>query len=361
MTVPTQRDIREMRILTLSDQPLDAEIMNAILSENGFKNYQGLSDPLEIIEALNDSDNLIDLLLLDLSMSEKESLSILEVLDIQFEQLDKPAVIMLTSEENRAFRVKLLEAGASDYITKPFDPIELIKRMEIQLKNRALTKQLQEQNTSLEELVQKRTAQMTEVYQEVLARLGKASEYRYHETGNRIKRVSLFSELMALDLGLDPSYAEQLRVATLMHDVGKIGVSDKIMLKPDQLTFEEFEIMKSHVKIGAEILQGHSSEFLQLAHDIALTHHEKFDGSGYPNNLIGEKIPLCGRIVAIADVFDALTSARAYKKARPVDYAVDLIKSESGKHFDPKVVDSFLRVLPDVLVIKEKYADTLKN
>jgi len=255
----------------------------------------------------------------------------------------------------------LFKAGATDYVIKPFDSVELVHRVEMQLEKRMLLKQLAAQQHLLEEQRYQCSEEMTEDYQEVLARLGQATEYRYHETGARIKRVSQFVELIALEMGLDREYARLLRMATPLHDIGKIGISDKIMLKPDRLSFEEFEVMKTHVTIGAKILAGHTSTFIQLAHDIALTHHEKFDGTGYPNNLMGDKIPLCGRIVAIADVFDALTSTRVYKKARPVEYAIDLIKLERGKHFDPKVADSFLKVLPQILAVKDKYADDAKT
>jgi len=350
-----QFDIRQMPILTLDDQPLNTELVNSILSVNGFTNHRSLNEPLDLMDVLKESP--VDLLLLDLNMPIMDGFSVLEMLDTQYGKLDKPVVIMLTAQGDKESRICSFEAGASDYVTKPFDQVELIKRIEIQLEKRALTKQLIKQNNNLEELVQQRTNDMREAYQEILARLGRAAEYRDNETGNHIKRVSFFAELMALDMGLGATYADLLRIATPMHDVGKIGISDTIMLKPGKLTFEEFEIMKTHVVIGAEILGGHPSEFLQLAHDVALTHHEKFDGSGYPNGTKGEDIPICGRIVAIADVFDALMSERPYKKEWALQDAIDLIVSEKGKHFDPALVDCFLRVLPDMLVIKEKFAD----
>ncbi len=349
-------DIYQMRILILNDQPESPDRINSALTQYGFCNHVSLSEPVDIIESLNDENNPVDLLVLDLNMPEDERFAILGMLTAQCGQEDKPIVIMLTSEKDMVSRAGLFKAGASDYIIKPFDVIELIKRIEFQLEKRSLKQQLNAQ-VQIQEHIQ----EMTEAYQEVLARLGQVTEYRYHETGSRIKRVSLFVELIALDLGLSRDDANLLRIATPLHDIGKLGISDKIMLKPDRLTHEEFEVMKTHVTIGAKILKGYSSGFLQLAHDIALTHHEKFDGTGYPNNLMGDKIPLCGRIVAIADVFDALTSARVYKKARSVEYAIELIKSERGKHFDPVVVDSFLNVLPEILAIKEKYIDVAER
>ncbi len=356
-----QFDLYQMRIVILNDQPISSVQITTALSQKGFQNFSSLSDPVDIIQTLNDADNPVDLLLLDLAISEEERFAILGMLTAQFGSQVKPAVIMLTKDGDKTSRVNLFKAGASDYVIKPFDSIELIHRIETQLEKRVLCKQLMAQQQLLEQQPYQGAEEMTEDYQEVLARLGQATEYRYHETGARIKRVSQYVELIALDLGLDPDYAKRLRMATPLHDIGKIGISDKIMLKPDRLSFKEFEVMKTHVTIGAKILAGHASAFIQLAHDIALTHHEKFDGTGYPNNLMGDKIPLCGRIVAIADVFDALTSTRVYKKARPVEYAVDLIKLERGKHFDPKVVDSFLNVLPQIVDIKDKYVDDARE
>jgi len=359
--VSTQFDMHQMRIVILNDQPISSVQITMALSQQGYQNFSSLSDPVEIIEVLNDVGNPVDILLLDLAISEEERFAILGMLTAQFDHEKKPAVIMLTKEGDKTSRVDLFKAGAVDYVIKPFDSIELIHRIEAQLEKRILLKQLAAQQHLLEEQRYECTEEMTEDYQEVLARLGQATEYRYHETGARIKRVSQFVELIALELGLDREYARLLRMATPLHDIGKIGISDKIMLKPDRLSFEEFEVMKTHVTIGAKILAGHTSAFIQLAHDIALTHHEKFDGTGYPNNLMGDKIPLCGRIVAIADVFDALTSTRVYKKARPVEYAIDLIKLERGKHFDPKVVDSFLKVLPQIMAVKDEYIDDAKQ
>ncbi len=359
-----QLDIYQMRIVILNDQPVSSVQIIRALKQEGFQNFSSLSDPTEIIEALNDVTNPIDLLLLDIKASEDRS-AILGMLIAQTNQSEQPAIIMLTSEGDKSSRAALFKVGASDYLIKPFDSIELIKRIEMQLEKRSLVKALNvartEKNNTLETQSEPEWKGMAEDYQEVMARLAQASEYRYYETGARIKRVSRFVELIALKLGLDGEFAKRLRIAAPLHDIGKIGISDKIMLKPGRLTYEEFEVMKTHVTIGAKILEGHASNFLKLAHDIALTHHEKFDGTGYPNNLMGDSIPICGRIVAIADVFDALTSVRVYKKARTVEYAVELIKAEKGKHFDPKVVDCFLSVLPQILEIKNKYVDVVDS
>lgn len=348
-------NIRNMSILTLDDQVMNTELVDSILKENGFDKVRSINHPLDLEGALLEAP--VDLLLLDLNMPVMDGFSVLGMLDYRFNAIEKPTVIMLTAQHDKDALLQALNAGASDYITKPFDQLELVKRIEVHLEKRALTKQLLERNHHLETLVQQRTKDIREAYQELLARLGRASEYRDNETGNHIKRVSIFAQLIALDLGLGIRFANLLKVATPMHDVGKIGIPDAIMLKPGKLTHDEFEEMKKHVQIGAQILEGHSSEFLTLAHEVALTHHEKYDGTGYPQGLKGQDIPISGRIVAIADVFDALTSVRPYKKAWPMEEAVAFIKLQSGQHFDPKVVRSFLNVLPDIIKIKEKFAD----
>ena len=191
----------------------------------------------------------------------------------------------------------------------------------------------------------------------MIYRLGRAAEYRDNETGNHVKRVSLIAELIAQDLGQDQEFCRLIKIASPMHDIGKIGVSDTILLKPGKLSEEEFVLMKDHVKIGAEILSESDSPILKMAYEIALTHHEKFNGRGYPHGLKGEEIPLSGRIVALADVFDALTSERPYKKAWSIKAALELIRNESGEHFDPQVVDAFLRVFSEVETVSKQFVD----
>ena len=188
-------------------------------------------------------------------------------------------------------------------------------------------------------------------------RLGRAAEYRDNETGLHIIRMSQMAAVLARAYGMDEGPADLLLVASPMHDIGKLGIPDNILLKPGKLDAEEWEIMKTHAQIGADILSGGSSDLMIMAHDIALTHHEKWDGSGYPNGLKGEDIPLVGRINAVADVFDALTSERPYKKAWSVEKALELIDSEKGKHFEPRLVELLHEKLPRILSIKQKYGE----
>lgn len=191
----------------------------------------------------------------------------------------------------------------------------------------------------------------------MIERLGKAAEFRDNETSNHVNRVSLYAEILATNYGLSKEKARLIRLASTMHDVGKVGISDLILLKPGKLTDEEFTTMQGHVNIGASILEGATTELLVMAHEIALNHHEKFNGTGYPNKVSGEEIPLSGRIVAIADVFDALTSNRPYKDAWPAEKAFQLLEDEKGKHFDPQLVDLFIEAKSEVLTVLNRYQD----
>jgi len=269
----------------------------------------------------------------------------------------KIPAIFLTAKADTDDILQGFEIGAVDYITKPFQTLELLARVKTHVENKKLKE-------NLEELVEARTAELQnalktiEISQlDLVDRLGRAAEFRDNETGMHVKRMSHYSVVLAQAAKLDNAKLAMLLSASMMHDVGKIGIPDNILLKPGKLTAEEFEIMKTHAKIGAELLSNSNSELIQMAEKIALSHHEKWDGTGYPNRLRGEKIPLEARIVAIADVFDALTSERPYKKAWSIDDAIRLIQKEKEQHFDPTLVDLFINQLPVILEIKEKFLD----
>lgn len=351
------QDLKNQHILLVDDEPTNTELLERVLQAEGFQNLVRFEKPTRLFGYLQQHD--VDLILLDLNMPVIDGLGVLEWIEAHYStspQLE-PAVIMLTAQSDREYRIKALQKGAQDYVTKPFDAEELIHRIKIQLEKRLLTKQLIYQNTHLEVLVDQRTEELQQSYLEVVSRLGKAAEYRDNETSNHVKRVSLFSEVLAKRAGFTDEQAELILLATPMHDVGKIGIADNILLKPGKLTKQEYIVMKTHVDIGGEILAGAKSELLILAYEIAMTHHEKFDGTGYPNGLKGEEIPLPGRIVAITDVFDALTSDRPYKDAWPIERALDLLIAEKNKHFDPKLVDHFIDAMPDISNIIERYHD----
>ncbi len=248
-------------------------------------------------------------------------------------------VIFVTALSDTADEVLGFEAGAVDYITKPVSPPVVRARVRTHL---SLVR--------MDELKDSRL--------QIVQRLGLAAEYKDNETGMHVIRMSHYARLLGVAAGMNEAQADDLLHAAPMHDVGKIGIPDRILQKPAKLDAEEWAIMQSHATIGADIIGEHPHGMLRLARNIALSHHEKWDGSGYPNGLAGEAIPLEGRIVAIADVFDALTSVRPYKAAWPVEEAVDFLRQQRGQHFDPVLVDLFLTQLPAICAIKDKWAES---
>ena len=249
----------------------------------------------------------------------------------------------------------LLTVGAVDYITKPISVPIVQARVKTQLALRTAQLAIENQNAILEQKVQQRTLELRVSHLTTITCLGRAAELRDPETGAHIQRMSHFSQALALASGMDAVEAELILNAAPMHDIGKVGVPDQILLKPGALNPMEWAVMKNHVIIGGEILGKQNSALLQAACQIALSHHEKWDGSGYPLGLAGEAIPLYGRIVAIADVFDALTSERPYKPIWDIPQAVSELQAISGSHFEPRLVEQFLRILPEILRIREQF------
>ncbi|MBF0448944.1 MAG: two-component system response regulator [Magnetococcales bacterium] len=304
-----------------------------------------------------------DLILLDVMMPGIDGYEVCERLKNDPLTREIP-VIFITAKQESDDQTRGFQVGAVDYITKPFSPPVVQARVETHLNLMKARKQLARQNEILEQRVKERTLELDNKNQEleqtrleIIRRLGRAAEYKDNETGLHVIRMSHYSRLLALKSGMSPDKADILLNAAPMHDIGKIGTPDSILLKPGKLTDIEWKVMRRHPVIGAGILGSHESELLSLAAVVALTHHEKWDGSGYPNGLSGEDIPLEGRIVAIADVFDALTTVRPYKKEWPLEEALDLIKGESGSHFDPHLVPLFLESIDDMLKIRQKWSE----
>ena len=242
-----------------------------------------------------------------------------------------------------------LDLGAVDYISKPISPPKVKARIRTHLA-------LYDQNRELDRKVRAKTEELSETRLQVIQRLGRAAEYKDDDTGLHVIRMSHYSRILGLAAGMSESEAEMLLNAAPMHDIGKIGIPDNILKKPAKLEDDEFAIMKTHCEIGADIIGEDGSELLEMAKVVALTHHEKWNGSGYPKGLVGEEIPRIGRIVAIADVFDALTSVRPYKEAWPVKDALEVIEMSAGLHFDPQLVPLFIAALPEILEVKRKYS-----
>ena len=273
-------------------------------------------------------------------------------------------ILVLTAQNDMETRLKALDAGARDFVTKPFDKMEVLNRISNLLEVRLLYTERMLQNEILEAKVSKRTIELQQRNKElestrleIIRRLGRAGEYRDNETGMHVIRMSKGCQKLALVAGLTEQHATMILHASPMHDVGKIGIPDAILLKPGKLDADEWKIMKTHAEIGGDIIGEHDSEVMQMARIIALTHHEKWDGSGYPNGIKGEQIAIEGRIAAICDVFDALTSSRPYKEPWPVEKAMALISEESGRHFDPKLAELFLDLIPEMAELREKFPD----
>lgn len=266
-------------------------------------------------------------------------------------------IMMITASDDRAVRVEALHTGATDVLTKPIDAAEVRARTRNMLAIRRGQRIMAQRSSSLEEEVRRATAAIAARERETILTLSKAAEYRDWETGSHIVRVSLYARIVARELSLPPDEQEILLQAAPMHDLGKIGIPDAILLKPGELDPVEYEMIKEHTIIGHRILSGSSAELLQAAAEIALNHHERFDGSGYPRELIGEEIPLHGRIVAVADTFDALTSSRPYKAAWAASLAWSFLEQHAGSRFDPACVTAFLRARQDADQIRAAFPD----
>ncbi|MGZ4968923.1 MAG: HD domain-containing phosphohydrolase [Methylobacter sp.] len=342
------------RILIVDDESVNLKLLDKMLSAQGYSNLVLVQDSRQVVDIYRQART--DLILLDINMPHLDGFEVME----QLKALDDPLfppVVILTAQHGQDFLLRALNAGARDFITKPFYCNELLARVRNMLDAQLMHRLLYDQKAVLNEMVRSRTDELRRTRLQVVQQLGRAAEYRDNETGNHILRMSHISALLAKSIGWNEADCELMLHASPMHDIGKIGIPDHILLKPGKFEPEEWEIMKTHAVIGANILEGDDSDLMKCAGEIALTHHEKWDGSGYPHGLSGEAIPLTGRIAALADVFDALTSVRPYKKAWTVDAAVDLIKENSGTHFDPDLVVVFLEQLPEVLKICAQFSE----
>jgi putative two-component system response regulator len=343
------------KILIVDDEPANVALLEDILEEQGYTYFRSTSDSRQALTMYKEMRP--DLVLLDLNMPYLDGFQVMEQLQ-ELEQDSYAPILVLTAQSDRNTRIKSLEAGARDFLGKPFDLIEVKQRIANMLEIRLLHNQTRDQNRLLELKVKERTHELEETRREAILRLGRAAEYRDNETGMHVIRMSRLSALLAKEIGLSEQECQLILQASPMHDVGKIGIPDHILLKPGKLDDKEWKTMKMHPEIGAEILSGSRSELMQMAESIALSHQERWDGSGYPHGLQGEKIPLAGRIVAVADVFDALTSKRYYKDAFSVEDSMKIIEDSSGKDFEPRLVEAFKKALPQMIKIVNELTDT---
>ncbi len=333
----------QARILIVDDEEPNVALLEAVLERAGYTNVTSLTDPRLVEDDVAAREP--DLILLDLMMPRVDGFSVMKRLgEILPEDAYLP-ILVLTAAATREARERALFEGAMDFLTKPFDHAEVLLRVRNLLHTRQLHQDIRNHNKLLEQGVRDRTRKLEKAQVEILERLALLTEYRDDATRQHTVRVGDLSAQIARRLGMPEDETDMLRLAAQLHDLGKAGLADALLLKPGKFTEEEREVMKAHTTIGANILSNGQSRLLQLAEEIALSHHERWAGGGYPHGLVGEAIPLSGRIVAVADVFDALTHDRPYKKEWTVDQAIAEIVRLSGEQFDPYVVEAFLRVL----------------
>jgi putative two-component system response regulator len=339
------------KILIVDDDIQTQRYISVVVEIEGYE-YRVADDGESALQLLDQEP--FDLVISDINMSGMTGVDLLRKCMERYSDL---AVIMVTGVDDRNTAIHTLEIGAYGYVIKPFQANELIINITNALRRRQLEIENRRHTEELEHRVAERTAELFQSREETILILSKAAEFRDNQTALHTNRMGYFCEVLARILDMPAALCDRLRAAAPLHDVGKIGISDNILLKPGRLTDEEFETVKTHCRIGHRILADSSSEILQIGAVIAQTHHEKFDGSGYPYGLKGEDIPIVGRLAAVCDVFDALTSERVYKEPATVEEAVEILKRGSGTHFDPMIVDAFLENLDEILEIKANLSD----
>ncbi len=352
--------MQEYYVLAVDDEPFNLDLIEAAFAQYEYINITYATSGKEALAILE--KNSFHVVLLDISMPSMDGLEVLKNIKSQ-ESLQHIPILMVTANTEKEKEALLL--GASDFISKPYDIDILYARTINYAQLSYYTTEVQNKNLSLESKVQERTQELTKALQisketefEISTRLGKAGEFRDPETGGHIKRMSHYSWLLAKLYGLDEKESELILYASPLHDIGKIAIKDNILLKPGRFSEDEYKEMQKHAELGAQMLQGAQKyPVLNAGYVIALEHHEKYDGSGYPAGKKGDDIHLYARIVAIADVFDALSSKRCYKDAMPLEKVLEIMKKDTGSHFDPKLMELFFNNLDKFLEIKEKFKD----
>ena len=369
-------DLSTAKLLVVDDEQVNLLLARKCLQTAGYTHVNGCKDSTEVLATIN--DDRPDVVLLDIVMPEKSGLDVLREIrtDPQFSKLP---VIVLTASDDDQIRAQALELGATDLIAKPFRPTELLPRVRNAILLKRQDDAMRRYTQDLERQVRSRTAELASSRLELIYCLARIAEYRDNESGRHVIRVGLYSGTIARRLGLDPTVVELIEAAAPLHDIGKIGVPDSILLKPGALTPEEVELMQTHVTLGEKAfepmsdvewkaLRSHTlvgemimslpaSPLISMASQIALTHHELWNGAGYPLGLAGNDIPISGRIVAVADVFDALSSRRPYRQALPMSDCFEAIESKSGTQFDPEVVAAFVASREEIIQTRIEYAD----
>jgi putative two-component system response regulator len=335
------RTFKHARIMIVDDEPANVDVLMRLLERHGFSRLESTNDPRE-------AEDLYmrlrpDLILLDLHMPHMDGFAVMDRLNQLAESSYLP-ILMLTGDMAPEARREALSRGAKDFVNKPFHSDEVLLRIRTLLETRFLYLQIQTQNSMLEAKVRERTRELESAQVEIIERLARAAEFRDDQTGRHTERVGQMAMQLAREIGLPDKSVSLIRRAAPLHDIGKIAVPEAILLKLGKLTDEEFARVRTHTRVGARLLSGGSFDLLRMAEEIAFSHHEHWDGGGY-EGLRGDTIPLPGRIVAVADVFDALVHKRPYKPAWPKEDAVAEIQRQRGRQLDPSLVDAFLRII----------------
>lgn len=344
--------LHNLKIVIVDDEEINIILLEELVKQGGYTNCISFNNPLKALSHLE--ENSCDILIVDFNMPDMDGVELLEKSKALHPDM---LSIMVTASSDESVMINALRTGVNEFLLKPISGTVFGLR----LKNISQLKDsfniTNEFNKTLQKRVDVTTAALRESEYEALEVLSKSAEYKDPETASHIARVSHYAKLIGQKIGLSEKEQKILYFAAPLHDIGKIGIEDSILLKPGKLTPEEFDTMKNHSSIGATILENRTNVYLKAGQIIALTHHEKFNGKGYPKGLKGEEIPLYGRIVAIADVFDALTSIRPYKKAWTFEDATNLLIEERSEHFDPALVDVFTDSLKEVREIFEKFQE----
>lgn len=347
-------------VLIVDDELMNRNVASKILIKEGFDVLEAV-DGLDAIEVLKAND--VDVILMDLMMPNMDGFEATKIIKSD-ETLSTIPLIIISALSDKYSIHKGLELGANEYLAKPFDLIEFRLRIKNASKLGMYYKMSKDNEAYLQEQVNEKTAALQKALLEIknserdiIAILGKTGEFRDNETSMHTVRVGEISALIAKSFGMCEEDVELMRLSAPMHDIGKVGIEDSILLKPGKLEYDEFEIMKTHAEIGYKILSVKKTPLLNFASEIAYFHHEKYDGSGYPRGIRGEDIPLNARIVAVVDVFDALLSRRPYKEPLSIEKAMEILQKDAGSHFDPIVVEKFLFNLDAILLLRRKFSD----
>ena len=372
----TKDSVRAAKIMIIDDEQLVIKVVKRYLSADGYANFVAVSDSKLAIRKIVEEQP--DVILSDINMPDVTGLDILRIRQ-KNPKLTSIPVLILSASSEQAVKREALELGATDFLAKPVDPSDLSLRVQNALIVKRHHDHLANYAMELQNQVRERTKQLEHSREQIIHCLARAAEYRDNETGEHIIRVGKYCRVIANELGYPDDYCREIELAAQLHDVGKIGIPDSVLLNPGRLTSEEFEIMKTHCGVGLEIMEplsegdkdrvrrhadsggfimdGVDSPMLELAASIARSHHLKWDGTGYPSNLAGESIPIEGRICCVADVYDALCSERPYKPKFPLKKCLEIMLSERGTRFDPRVLDAFFARFSDIEEIRQRYDD----